>query len=338
MDPPDVPFAHGAVRQSNDQPEGPVDGPMAAADPEPAPGNHGVSHLPSHRNAIANGEAPADPKPAPSRQERRPRLGLKDTIRTGSANFEFDALLQGVSTAPSRPDAVNARDGADLLWIPPGEFLMGSDNGDSGEGPVHPVLLDGFWIYRTPVTVAQYRVFYASLGRPLRSEPHWGWQDDHPMVNVNWEYACEYARWAGAALPTEAQWEYAARGTDGRLFPWGNEWDPEKCRHSVSAAKVGVSTVGSYLPGASPFGVLDMAGNVWEWTADWYDQGFYRVSPRENPTGPDWGTHRVLRGGSWGNTDPRDYRTTVRVQCDPGARGPSIGFRCIIPPTTLPPP
>jgi formylglycine-generating enzyme required for sulfatase activity len=285
---------------------------------------------------ISEERAAADLPPEPdlprvsSRPAVRLKTTLKDRVQAGTAHFEFGALLQGVSTRETLTTGTNANDGAELVWIPAGEYMMGSEDGELRERPVHRVVLDGYWIYKTPVTVAQFRKFYADTGRTLRTRPPWGWHDEHPMVNVTAEYAAAYACWAGAALPTEAEWEFAARGTDARIYPWGNEWDPERCCNSVVVRRPGVAPVGAYPLGANPRGIMDMAGNVWEWTADWYEQTYYSFAPERNPTGPDRGSYRVLRGGSWGNELPHDYRATTRVACEPGARGGSIGFRCVV--------
>jgi formylglycine-generating enzyme required for sulfatase activity len=295
-------------------------------------------------DAVEAPVAAADPLADPeiseilTRPVRRAKGGLKARIQAGSSGFEFEALLQGVSTLDAHHTAVNPRDGADLVWVPAGEFAMGSATGERREIPVHRVALDGFWMYRLPVTVGQYRRFYSDIGRPLRSPPPWGWHRDDPIVNVSWEYASAYAEWAGAQLPTEAQWEYAARGTDGRVYPWGDEWDPAKCSNSVEGRERGVTRAGCYVQGVSAHGVLDMSGNVWEWTSDWYEETYYSFSPERNPPGPPIGTYRVLRGGSWGNESAHDYRATTRVACEPVVRGDSIGFRCVVGPDTVPAP
>ena len=251
--------------------------------------------------------------------------------RTGTVMLpKLQTVLESVAKQSASLPKSNSKDGAELVWVPPGEFMMGSEDGERREKPIHRVVLDGFWIYKRPVTVGQYRLFCADTGRALRHAPPWGWKEEHPVVNVSWEYAAAYAQWAGAALPTEAEWEKAARGTDGRTYPWGNAWDRSRCSTSVGVRRASVSPVGSFPEGASPYGVLDMAGNVWEWTADWYEETYYAFSPEKNPTGPFFGTHKVVRGGSWGNDMIHDYRCATRVVCEPVVRGGSIGFRCVL--------
>jgi sulfatase modifying factor 1 len=229
--------------------------------------------------------------------------------------------------APKRGDTrINPHDSAVMVFIPAGAFPMGSADGEADERPVHQVYLDDYFIYQTPVTVAQYRKFCTATGRPMPTAPNWGWQDTHPVVNVSWHDAQAYATWAGGRLPTEAQWEKAARGDDGRTYPWGAIWDAAKCNSSASNLNK-TTPVGSYPAGASPYGVLDMAGNVWNWCADWYDGAYYQTSPARNPTGPTTGTSRVLRGGSW--YDIEDYtRGAYRSGNLPVLWGNYYGFRC----------
>jgi formylglycine-generating enzyme required for sulfatase activity/uncharacterized caspase-like protein len=228
----------------------------------------------------------------------------------------------------------NPKDGAELVLIPAGEFLMGSTDADksagSDEKPQHTVYLDAYSIYKTEVTVAQYRTFCTATNRTMPPEPDWKWQDTHPVVNVTWDDAQAYAAWAGASLPTEAQWEKAARGGDGRPYPWGQTWDAGKCSNSVGNNNPGkTSPVGSYPAGASPYGCLDMAGNVWEWCADWY--GSYTNAPAKNPTGPTTGTARVLRGGSWYNKHPAYLRAAYRFSYSrPTGRYGILGLRCVV--------
>ncbi len=252
------------------------------------------------------------------------------TKRSGEAPQAVDLALTGAKTLTFRfqtsillaeptlirAEQVNPKDGAAMVWVPAGEFLMGSTDADkyagSDEKPQRRVYLDGYWMYKYEVTVAQYRAFCAATGRALPRFPSgrsWagkgGWTDpalqNHPIVNVTWRDATAYAAWAGVQLPTEAQWEKAARGTDGRIYPWGNAWDQAKCANYYNSSSKGISTwpVGSFPAGVSWCGAHDMAGNVWEWCADWYQSEYYKTAPARNPTGPATGTFRVLRGGSW---------------------------------------
>jgi len=262
----------------------------------------------------------------------------------------------GNTAAPPKPLAVstNPIDGAEAVWVPAGEFQMGSNEADiaelchrrtnvkpelfNDEKPRHTVWLDGFWIYKYHVTVAQYRKFCEKTERKMPEQPKWS-KDNLPVVNVSWYDASAYAEWAGARLPSEAEWEKAARGTDGRAFPWGDLWDEERCNnyntHNPAAGGLhgNRATPGGAFPaGASPYGAQDMAGNVWQWCADWYDADYYAKSPKKNPTGPDAGDLRVLRGGSWGSS-------SVSVRCaGRNAESPDNtyhddgGFRCVITP------
>jgi len=196
-----------------------------------------------------------------------------------------------------------------MVYVPAGEFEMGSTEGNDDEKPVHTVALDGFWIDRTEVSNAQYRrcVEAGDCSSPPESgsttrDSYYGnsTYDDYPVIYVSWRQAADYCTWAGGRLPTEAQWEYAARGSDGRTYPWGDS-APDCSKANYRGADglcVGdTSAVGAYSTGASWCGALDMAGNVWEWVADWY--GDYPSGRQVNPTGPSSGEYRVLRGGSW---------------------------------------
>lgn len=223
---------------------------------------------------------------------------------------------------------VNSKDGAELVYVPAGEFIMGSDDGDEDEKPQRRVYLDAYWMYKHEVTVALYRRFCKETKRKMPSPPSWGWKDDHPIVNVSWDDAKAYADWAGVSLPTEAQWEKAARGTDGREWPWGNAFDASKCVCSVGPSRSSTAPVGSLPAGSSPYGCLDMAGNVSEWCSDWYDGDYYAEAPNRNPENRQASTYRVLRGGSWNYNDYLFLRAAIRFNLTPVYRYYFVGFRC----------
>jgi len=233
-----------------------------------------------------------------------------------------------------------------IVYVPAGEFTMGSDEGDSNEQPVHTVYLDAFYIDKYEVTNAQFALFLSEQGNQEEGGVTWldivdldclitqsGGQyqpksgyEDHPVIEVSWHGARAYCQWAGKRLPTEAEWEKAARGTDGRTYPWGEGID---CDHAQYGGCGGQTVpIGSKPKGASPYGALDMAGNVWEWVADWYDSGYYAASPQSNPEGSTSGDYRVIRGGSWANLEP-PLRAALRRRARPAAVRFTVGFRCV---------
>lgn len=233
----------------------------------------------------------------------------------------------------------------EMVYVPPGDFTMGSDF--SNEQPAHVVYLDAFWIDRTEVTVEQYDVCVAAGGCALPDGVYppdlscnWGapWDPgDHPINCVEWFRGEEYCAWAGKRYPTEAEWEKAARGADARTYPWGEE--TPTCDYTVmndpnqDGSGCGLehtAPVGSKPAGASPYGALDMAGNVWEWVNDQYDPDYYSVSPYANPPGPEGGDHgyRVLRGGNWLFGNPSSLSVTARIGAAPDLWLELFGFRC----------
>jgi len=234
-----------------------------------------------------------------------------------------------------------------MVYVPEGNFTMGSPDGEGwdDEHPQHTVYLDAFWIDKTEVTNAMYaQCVQAGACQPLSSYSSYTHSnyygnsqfDDYPAIYVDWYDAEAYCQWAGARLPTEAEWEKAARGTDGRVYPWGNDVPNCEIANGYFAEDfwgnngycVGdTRLVGSYLVGASPYGALDMAGNVLEWVADWYDPGYYANSPSINPQGPSSGQLRVLRGGAWYFSGYL-VRSALRYWFDPSSVLGKFGFRC----------
>jgi formylglycine-generating enzyme required for sulfatase activity len=312
-------------------------------------------------------------------REGIPTLGFKTAIRlavTLLLTVLTSATALGLLKSGPWTGEVprNGKDGAELVWIPPGEFLMGTapeeidaewrrfhwpekwKEAARNEAPMHRVRISrGFWLYRTEVTNAQYRKFLQATGRaeparwgdPLYNTP------GQPVVGVSWDDAKAYCDWAGVRLPTEAEWEYAARGGDtglhGRprhVFAWGDDLPKtgnpagnradQAAKQQVPEAKTwdifaGYQEGKAYAAPASSlkpnsFGLYDVAGDVWEWCADWYARGYYRDSPNQNPTGPSTGTSRVVRGGSRYDS-PNALRLSSRFQGVPGLRHVTLGFR-----------
>jgi len=221
----------------------------------------------------------------------------------------------------------NEKDGSVLIEIPAGSYSMGCDSGEKDEKPAHAVYLDQYYIGKYEVTIAQYRKFCYSTGKNMLNQPSWNINDDYPIVDVNWNDSKAYCDWAGLRLPNEAEWEKAARGTDGRIYPWGNIWYVSACNSSDRTDScINTSTIGKYTIGASPYGAYDMSGNVWEWCQDWYDDSYYEKSSNSNPVGPLKGLRRVIRGGSW-YTDAYGCRSSIRGSLNPAVKGDDFGFR-----------
>lgn len=312
--------------------------------------------------------------------------GQAGWVSNSVVRADGDALAAAVVPAPPTPAAsptpvlrlgstwTSPVDGMVQVYVPAGEFTMGSADNDSGAGndekPQHRVTLDAYWIDRTEVTNAMFARFVAASGYRTDAEKagqghvyrevgsSWeetagaDWQhprgpdsslaglDQHPVVQVSWNDAAAYCAWSGRRLPTEAEWEKAARGTDGRLFPWRDQdgigdllnfadrnLDVSWADKNVEDGHRFTAPVGSFLKGAGPYGALDLAGNVWEWVADWYDQNYYASSPALNPLGPNLGQYRVWRGGSWGNSQWY-ARAACRRWYEPDRRSDDVGFRC----------
>ena len=244
----------------------------------------------------------------------------------------------------------------DEVLIPSGNFWMGNNDNSCNcyEIPIHQVFLDSFYIDKYEVTNAQFKkfidangycdsTFWTPIGWRFKlqynlTKPKF-WDDENfgikhpnkPVVGISWYEAWAYAKWAGKRLPTEAEWERAARYLDNRLFPWGNEEpDESRCNFGYifgSTLNASTKEVGSYELGKSEEDIYDLAGNVSEWCNDWYDIGYYSKSPKENPQGPEDGKYKVVRGGSWFL-----YKNYMRVSSRdfalPSSRTKFIGFRC----------
>ena len=229
----------------------------------------------------------------------------------------------------------------DMVLIPEGFFWMGAEDGEQDEKPLHCVWVDSFSIDRFPITNAQYALFLQETGheKPLYGEDDKCNGPNQPVVGVTWADAVDYCSWrsrkehAHFSLPTEAQWEKTARGNDKRKYPWGNN-PPDKKRATCEITEK-MPTVGVCKLGRSPYGVSDLVGSVWNWCQDWYDKSYYRSSSERNPSGPESGTRKAVRGGNWvflgccSGTPAYSLRTSRRNAFHPGIQKNSIGFRCV---------
>lgn len=258
----------------------------------------------------------------------------------------FVPFLVIFSTLSSNPEAKE-----DMALISAGEFLMGTPGNEAeemwekcnkvspgclwdwfkAETPQHKVYLNAFLIDKYEVTNANYRKCVQA--QICKSLPDTKLYDDgklanHPVVFSSWSMAKSYCEWAGKRLPTEAEWEKASRGEKGFIYPWGNEWMDGSCSSVLPGAQNMPCAAGAHSKGASPYGVMDMSGNVWEWAADWYDQSYYGNSPAQNPEGPVSGAYRVLRGGSWRSKFTNILRGAFRNKLEPESTFDDLGFRC----------
>jgi formylglycine-generating enzyme required for sulfatase activity/serine/threonine protein kinase len=302
---------------------------------------------------------PAEPSPTPA----VPGI-VKDVtagaLQPGPSPTPFATAITMPSPEPLRIGDTKIRpaDGMVMVYVPAGEFLMGtlgpaspsaeSPHPGQDELPQHTVHLDGFWIDRTEVSNGQYVQCVnagfcqapSSCAGGDRSNPD-ATNASHPVSCVQWEDAHDYCQWAGGRLPTEAEWEKAARGTDGREYPWGDDLDPARLNGSDNAhsATTGCwaytgddgfafsAPVGSYPGGASPFGALDMSGNVYEWVNDWWSGDYYAQSPLQNPQGPASGSLKISRGGGW-CSGRFSLRTWAKLAAGPADASQQVGFRC----------
>jgi formylglycine-generating enzyme required for sulfatase activity len=230
---------------------------------------------------------------------------------------------------PAGQVRLNPKDGLKYVWIPPGTFMMGCSPGDSecfnAAKPAHHVTITrGFWIGQTLVTAAAYKRFASATGHQMPAAPAFnnGWTDENmPMVLVTWDDAHDYCGWLGGRLPTEAEWEYAARGGSNEA----RYGDLEEVAWYSQNSGNQTHDVGQKR--ANGFGLYDVLGNVWEWVNDWYDEQYYQNSQAQDPQGPPRGQYRVLRGGSWDVT-ANDVRVSARSGNTPTSTGNTVGFRC----------
>lgn len=247
------------------------------------------------------------------------------------------------------PAQITDEQGAVMVLVPAGEFLMGSDSWSGSEKPAHLVHLDNYYIDQFEVSNAAFVEFLNEVGNQIEGvagKAHWVeesdpdlqihpldgvWQTDpgreyHPMNEVTWFGARAFCEWRSARLPSEAEWEKAARGTDGRTYPWG-ETEPNCDMANYAGCYYDSVPVDSYPAWVGPYGTYNMAGNVHEWTNDWYSEDYYTNSPTENPTGPENGDYKVFRGASWFNGNFQT-RTTYRYPKLPVLTYKANGFRC----------
>jgi formylglycine-generating enzyme required for sulfatase activity len=261
---------------------------------------------------------------------------------TPSAFYTIDAVssptVEFSKNITTLPDEITDAKGVEMVLVPAGEFTMGSDYSENEEHPRHQVYLDDFYMDTYEVTNKLYRNcvddYACTPPEDVSSKNRNNYFDnpefnEFPVVYVNWEQAKTYCEWRGGHLPTEAQWEKAARGTDERIYPWGDNisCDYANYYNGTKYCVLETTKVGSYDRGKSIYGIYDLAGNVWEWVADRYDEKYYQNSPFENPSGPENGEERVFRGGAWDNHENLLY-TFVRNKSKPLDSYSGLGFRC----------
>ena len=327
------------------------------------------------RDAAAGDAVPSSRTPVQRKPPHTATPPETTPVPTSGIETSGNPVLTDVQT--------RSRDGMTMVYVPAGQFQMGSSDADLDtamqacaqalgteqqcqrnryvhEQPVHTVRLDAYWIDQTEVTNAQFCQFLNDQGNQVEEgiswlEPGAGHRgieygqikeaggifhprevyEDYPVVEVSWYGARAYCAWAGGRLPTEAEWEYAARGPVATVYPWGNEFNQDALNYNETGffggGQVHWMPTGSFPAGASWCGALDMAGNVWEWVSDWWSESYYGRSPTHNPQGPESGEFRLARGGSWYD-DPWHVRSAYRKGLSASsARMHWIGIRCVVP-------
>lgn len=261
-------------------------------------------------------------------------------IYRGTTTTPFEEQDSGSqASAPSGeiPAVAEVPVDEEMILIPAGLFLRGTDAGGLDEGPPREIFLDAFKIDRYEVTNAQYGQFAAITGHRKAGPPSRYAKNvskmrglNQPAIYVSWDDAVSYCQWKGRRLPTEAEWEKAMRGADGRLWPWGNVEQADGANWArVNDGYEASAPVGAFKADISPYGVMDGAGNVMEWVDDWYSEGYYKESPERSPPSPESGVYRTLRGGAY-TLSGGDFRLTSRSKMVPDFRDETIGFRCAI--------
>ena len=283
------------------------------------------------------GQPESTPEPTMTVNEPGPTFTQVPTFTVEPSSTPTEAFTPTVTAIP---DEITDSNNVQMVLVPAGEFTMGSDSGNKDEKPAHTVYLDAFYIDKFETTNAQYQICVGAdwctppinTGSASRSSYYNNPQYvDYPVIYVDWFMANTYCEWRGARLPTEAEWEKAARGMDERPYPWGQNWSENtRCDYANSLDCEGDTvSVGSYERGKSFYGVYDMAGNVWEWVFDWYDDGYYASAGArdDNPQGPSGGNQHVIRGGSW-RSGEQDVRSIRRYIQNPNVGSNLMGFRC----------
>ncbi len=232
----------------------------------------------------------------------------------------FLPYLPVPAAAPALKE-IMSKDGGSMVLVPAGWFVMGADDGDEDQKPRRRVYLDAFYIDKYPVTNARFGTPEEDYGPGFSGK-------NKPAVGVSWYLARDYCRSFDKRLPTEAEWEKTARGVDGRTYPWGNDWNGLKVIWGANSRQRTHSVDRSSLTHTTPFGAVDMAGHVWEWVSDRYGENYYRNAPGRNPKGPDKGSARVLRGGSWILRHRKFFRAHHRSAAFPTVHSNDSGFRC----------